>query len=134
MPPLLSETRLYLSVIVYRRQLPHSGFPLLGHPPLTLKNLAQPLMINLHVLYWFPPQKNTAFTIYMQFLRIWSKFPSHQQGFSYCGSWEETTLSTSQKFARPLTWKISPNRLQHSVEELTPNKISKKEAWKDLNS
>ena len=82
---LLAKQALQIPVMICRRQLPHSEFPLVEKPLPHLKNLAcPPHKLACTLLFW------PKITVFLCSFSLWSKCSSHQQGFPYCGRWEET--------------------------------------------
>ena len=96
-----------------RRQLPHSGFPLVGDPPPPLKNLACP-PTHSYVPYYFD-QKTLFYYLHAVF-SYGQNVPPTNRVFATVGDGKSPT---SQKFAHPPTWKNSSSRL-HQID-LVPN-------------
>ena len=103
--------------MICRRQLPYSEFPLVGNPLPPLKNLAcPPHKLACTLLFW------PKITVFLCSFSSWSKCCSHQQGFPYCGRWEETPHQP--EICSSPTWKNPPSRLYHSVHPLSDRGLS----------
>ena len=74
-----------------------------------------------------PPEKHCLYYLHAVFENL-VKIPLPSTGLFLLWELGRNPPLHQPKVCSSTTWKISPNRLQHRVEELTPNKISKKEA------
>ena len=109
---LLAKEALYITVIVCRKQLSHSGFPLVGDPH-HLSKIWLVLPKNWHVPYHFGQKTLFCYAVfdYGQNVPPTNKvFPTVRDG---------RRSPTSQSYAHPPTWKNSPCRLHHSVHPLS---------------